>query len=522
MKNTIVIVLTILLVAFHLIFTAKAHAEVVVFNYQTTRCRAITLSENLDVTPVGITSAGCQFNLDVQARGDWVVTGGYFDTPPYGWGGDNFFTINETQDALDPDTGLIDTGKNPRPADYSFTCNQPTYTVDQGWLPAYVQLVSQSSTDGAGTSIADGKTYTFQIDPLAPVGATFDIPIRFTSDCTMIRRDDTGELSMNTVEPIFNKCQKRAPININPRTVQRNYTVTVGNSLCTALPTPLPTGIKTPTPSKTPAPTPTAEPLAAGQGWFKLKDASFHRQGRFRDYLDPDLTAYDSDDTTDMYPLIGGAGVLTANSKTIDIGSNTEDASRKRWERSLFADDNSFLNDLKTFVSYASSEKNVKVITSISQVQPNTINIFKGNATINNQSQNKIPNGIRNYILLVDGDLTLADMPGNGDIFNQQERSAAIMATGSINIYSDYTELNGIFIAQTIDLGYDPPASGTMHSTPLKINGNIITAQPMNNIQRKRTDDDTKPSLFIVFKPEMYMDLLPLLSVIVRESSQIQ
>ncbi|MBP7967290.1 hypothetical protein KAZ66_03375, partial [Candidatus Woesebacteria bacterium] len=165
---------------------------------------------------------------------------------------------------------------------------------------------------------------------------------------------------------------------------------------------------------------------------------------------------------------------------------------------------------------------NVQIITQPSQVQSDSINIIKANTTFNNQNANRIPNNARNYILIIQGDLTLADMPGNGDIFNQQKRSTAIIATGAMNVHSDFVELNGIFMARNIDLGYNPPTSGTMHPKPLKISGNIITSQPVNNIKRNRTDDDTKPTLFIVFKPQMYMDLLPSLSLILRESSQVQ
>lgn len=522
MKNNIIISILGILLVQQLFYTNAVKAEVAVFSYKNTRCRPITLNESIDATVTGVTSAGCQFNVNIRAKGEWVKTGGYFDTPPYAWGGDDFYQIDETEGYVDPNTGLADPDRNPRIVDYSYTCVQPTYTLDTTWLPSYVQVVSEQTDDGTGTTVSVGKAYTLQLDPSAPVGSTFDLPFRFTSNCTMYRRDGDEILELWNVEPLTHHCQERAKIDINPRSAQRIYTVTVGSSSCTALPTAGPTSIRTPTPSKTPMPTPTPEPLAKGQGWFKLKDASLHRQGTFIDDLSPDMTTYDSEDTTDMYPLIGNAGVLTANSKTIEVGSNTEYPSKRRWERSLFADDNSFLNDLSTFLSYVESEKNVQIITQPSQVQSDSINIIKANTTLNNQNANRIPNNARNYILIIQGDLTLADMPGNGDIFNQQKRSTAIIATGAMNVHSDFVELNGIFMARNIDLGYNPPTSGTMHPKPLKISGNIITSQPVNNIKRNRTDDDTKPTLFIVFKPQMYMDLLPSLSLILRESSQVQ
>ncbi|CAN5217643.1 hypothetical protein BH09PAT2_BH09PAT2_05920 [soil metagenome] len=517
-----IITTTIIIILFFFILTSPVQAEVAVFSWENTRCRPISLTETLNITSQGVSNAGCTFNLNVRATGDWVLTGGYFDTPPYGWGGDNFYSIDEADGYIDPNTGLPNPDKS-SVVDYSYTCEQPTYKVNQALLPAYAKLVGSGTDDGTGTSVADGEVFSIKLDATAPLGATFNIPVTFNSNCDMFRRDKNGEIiQMWTVSPSNMKCQKQAAININPRTATRNYTVTVGRAACGVAPTATPIKIKTPTPSRTPIPTPTPDPLAKNQGWFKFKDASFHRQGIFRDSLSPDMTTFDSDDTLDMYPLIGNVGVLTASSKTIDIGSDTEYASKLRWERDTFIDDNSFLNDISSFLNYAVSEKNVSIITSPSQVQSNKINIIKANTTFDNQSKNKIPNNVQNYILIVEGDLTLANISGTPDIFNDQGDSAAIIATGAINIHSDYTEINGIFIGQSINLAYDPAPPTGEHPNPLKINGNIISGSPINDLRRSRTDDDTKPTIFTVFKPKMYVDLLPLLSVIVRESSQIQ
>ncbi len=262
----------------------------------------------------------------------------------------------------------------------------------------------------------------------------------------------------------------------------------------------------------------TAQSLCSAE-WYKLKNASFHRQGSLQMSIPSNITRFDNDDTTEMYPLSVNAGVMTASSTPISVASTTNSVSNVGWNKDSFNDENSFLASLPSFLEYAKLQKKTQIITSVSEIQSDIINIFEGNLIINNSNQ--LPSNENNYVLIVNGNLTLEDMPGNSERFNNQGRSIAVMTTGAFNIHSDYDELTGIFISQSINLGYDTPAVDTRHAKSLKIVGNLISATPIDDL-RRINPDTTKPTLFIVFRPDFYVDLLTLLSTIVRESTQIE
>ncbi len=221
-------------------YVDKTSAEMVTFQIKPTRCRPISLSENVDVVRSGSTGRGCTFSITLTAKGEWVNTGGYYDTPPYAWGGDHFYTINEKAGYIDPDTGLPD--NTVRNRDYSFTCSNPTYSI--GSLPSYITLTSTENVSGSGTDIAPGKKYTFQVASNAPTNTSFNIGTSYQATCNMISQQD-GQLQpvIETNSASQNPgCEDRtSPININPRGTSNNYSVTISSTSCgspTATPTP--------------------------------------------------------------------------------------------------------------------------------------------------------------------------------------------------------------------------------------------------------------------------------------------
>ena len=178
------------------------------------------------------------------------------------------------------------------------------------------------------------------------------------------------------------------------------------------------------------------------------------------------------------------------------------------------------LSDVASFVKYAKLRKKIKIINSLSELESDTINILHGDITISSVSD--VNASIQNAVIIAEGNINLNNFPGSGDTFNPSAKSIALMATGSINIHSDFKEINGVFIAPSIDFASDVASGGTVE-TPLKINGNIIATRNAAEIKRSRAVvDRNKPSIFIVFKPKMYIDLLIHLSQIIQEGRLIQ
>ena len=258
-------------------------------------------------------------------------------------------------------------------------------------------------------------------------------------------------------------------------------------------------------------------------GWYRLKQASFTKQGgALVNFIPPNVVPYDGYDTDEELLNIkpaaepDGIGLITSTN-AIDIGPIpiAGKVSNKNWAKTNYVANKGYLSNLSSFLAYARARKEIKVITDINDLESNKINIFQGNLTLQNNTINPSRD---NMVLIIQGNLTIESAPGGN--FNQARRSWGFMTTGSIRIHSSIQELNGIFIANSYDLAYDTATSST---TPLKVVGNLISNTPLTNIKRYRPIADyQRASLYIVFFPEYYYDLVPHLSTITQEGRQLE
>jgi len=139
----------------------------------------------------------------------------------------------------------------------------------------------------------------------------------------------------------------------------------------------------------------------------------------------------------------------------------------------------------------------------LADLSEDKINLWQGDLTINNQANfnNK------KVVLIVTGTATL-DMPN----FQPANAALAILA----QIISFTTSVNyaeGIFIAQTVN-------TGSTINQGLKIKGNLVTQSTLNNT--RSWSDNNKPSLFIIFDVNQYLNLFPYLSTVSYQWNQIQ
>ncbi len=641
---------TSILLIFYFLLAFPVAAEIVVFSSAQTRCRPVSLNENINLSMSGATGRGCEFTIMAQAQGEWALAGGYYDTPPYGWGGAYPFLIDERSGYVDPDGS--NEPHNSRYRNYSFTCSQPSYNVSN--LPSYISVVKSEDISGSVPSLANAKRYTFRVDANAPTGSSFTIQTGFAATCSMESEDGLSPVTYTQ------RCQDQSPTSINPRRATGSYTVSVSSSSCitptasprptsTKTPTPrptntvippnpscgicginpteglaiistcmfdtsssscstadingdgkidagdmtmcgmcapsappsptntptpfppvpcgemcndavscmpgnacvrlgsgydgtcalmnattiqrcainmiyencciMPTPTNTPTPTFTPMPTATPMPTPTPKEWYKLSKSSFHRKGYLDIQIPRNISTYDKDDTTEEYLSINRAGVVTVKSSFLSIDSATSKVSANNWSVTSFQDDDSMLSNLGQYIGNRKKQGIINKITEIDDISSDMINIIERDVVIN--STNSISPSLNNIVLFVSGNVTFADMPGNNDKFNTAGKSIAIISSGTMNVHSDYAELHGIFIAQNMNLAYNVLSSSPKSANPLKIDGNLISVSPLTDLRRARTDY-TKPTLFIVLNPKMYMDLLPYLGVTMRESGNIQ
>lgn len=252
--------------------------------------------------------------------------------------------------------------------------------------------------------------------------------------------------------------------------------------------------------------------------WYKLNGASLYKNGSINNYIPVGTQPYDATDTNQRFIVVRNTNPVSVEGVVLPQGSvyhgDGAEVSTAKWLRHAYIRSNRYLGNLGTFLEYVRARKKFKIISSLDDLEPETINIYTGSDDLIISSTSQIRPGIEKAVIFVEGDLTIDASP----TLNNLGRSLAFIATGNINIRSSVRLINGILIANNIDLAYDTPTTNE-----LKINGNLITTNDIDNPNIKRNRADwKKPSLYVTFNQQMYTDLLPYLSTIVREGRQLE
>lgn len=258
-----------------------------------------------------------------------------------------------------------------------------------------------------------------------------------------------------------------------------------------------------------------------GSNWIKLKDTSFYQtsinslgipmSSQSIPFSANPFVPGDPDDDASQFFIMGNAGT----SANFTISPNSA-YSRSNWHTDTYSVQPHM--PLSQFIEYMRSRKE---FTPLSSVSSNLAELTKsgiyyyhsGNTdlAIDNPS---IPAGVR-AVLVVDG---TGKVSINGSAnFNiggsdSPTNSLAIMAD-TISFAPTVQKAGGIFIANTIN-------SGPTVDSGLKVVGNLIALNTLNN-DRQRADT-SRPAVLIVFKPQLYLDLLPYLSISKYDWQQMQ
>ncbi len=277
--------------------------------------------------------------------------------------------------------------------------------------------------------------------------------------------------------------------------------------------------------------------------WYKLKDDQFHKLDTINDPIPDPVSPYDDDDAqespdpacdvndpTDIRCLnLNQAGVVTSLGDPIN--TNGAPISHRQWNRTSYSKSNQYTPE--SFLDYAVARKPVHVISNVSQLstlQKDTINILTDNLVIADTTQEgadiidiledpaRAP-----YVLIIRGDLTVdRDINVPAPVTNSPLPIAFIVeggegATGDLKIHHSVQTMGGVYISDTLDFSYDSDRS----PYPLKIKGNVVSFAAANPLKRNRVDDGSKPSVFVVFDPILYLNIMDLLSVRTYDWSEI-
>lgn len=243
--------------------------------------------------------------------------------------------------------------------------------------------------------------------------------------------------------------------------------------------------------------------------WYKLKDASLNKVGHHNISVVKNIKKFtdsDPDDNTNHYVIINNSGpLISSGNYSPGPPYNPINTSINNWYSSNYSNFNHFYLD--NFHQYLISRKLITKISSLSEIT--TSGVYSINTDTLNLSVQP-PN--YNFILVVrnQNNDNYGDVNISINNFNSSEKSIVILAK-NITVENNVQNIYGIFIA-TDNFSYN-------NADGLKIKGNLITKNPV--VLQSRSDN-ARPSLFIVFSPKMYLDLLPYLSIATYDWQQTQ
>lgn len=249
---------------------------------------------------------------------------------------------------------------------------------------------------------------------------------------------------------------------------------------------------------------PSVAPAKENKSWYKLQGTSFSKIGSIINYIPDKVLPFDSSDRPEPSLVLDlqnedmSSGVVTSSGSIegVDINNRFGYQSLYSYKKGRF------INNIEGFLEYSKSKKTANQFSNTLDIKRKVLNFYIGNLHL---SSSDLPKNKDNYAIFVRGDVTITQQNGT-NIFNNEKKSIAILSTGTITIDPEIEEINGIFIADYFDF--------SSSNKPLKIYGNIISNKEIEDIKRERSDSkNEKPSLFIVFSPKMYTDLLDVLSI---------
>ncbi len=266
--------------------------------------------------------------------------------------------------------------------------------------------------------------------------------------------------------------------------------------------------------SLTPGPTP---PNASG--WFKLSQTSFNsRQSSRQNYIPNNIQKFSVSDTDDSVVdrniMIGSSGLLLQDGK-LEPGANSHINgevvySTNNWYTSGYTSTNDI--NYSKYLEYLKARKDFNIIstTPLSAASFPTNGIYSVRGLADVTLDPTWFDGKTIVLIIENGKTALfsADfIPPNGG-------SVAILAT-KIDIDATVKEIDAILIGKTV-------TTGNSEVDGLKIKGNLIDEDVAGLTLGRNRPDATRPSLFVVFDPALYLKMLPYLSTSTYDWRQIQ
>lgn len=258
-----------------------------------------------------------------------------------------------------------------------------------------------------------------------------------------------------------------------------------------------------------------------GGAWIKLKDTSFTRyptaSTKMTNNMPYVIESFDGDDSGRLGMIdetsLGGAGYIAGDNTHIDILPLNTVSFYNNFR--LDSPNYTFGGDKSTMIDTLQFQ----VDSILNSKATNTVSIISGDLTLDRGSINILQgNGLSvDDLDLVGGSasdptvLIIKDGANLGSItftknVNRLTKSPLLVLSRGMATDPSVTEMYGVFVS-TGD--FDTGASGNT----LKIVGNLIALDGLNQGRSRQDGDHGKPSLFVIFDAEMYMRLFTHISL---------
>lgn len=261
------------------------------------------------------------------------------------------------------------------------------------------------------------------------------------------------------------------------------------------------------------------------QSWFKTSGISFNNRFARSDIIPNNAAAYDGDDSiappnNKLFIANEGGAVLQGGAADLTLGANATACSggickptysANNWYASNYDAASNFTPS--KFADYMRSRKAYKNIATTSAIltEGDGVYYYSGNSMA-------IDSGafFANRKVVIVADQAVVDI--TGDITGLGTGALAIIAKG-INVMPTVSEVDGILIANTVDIGPAFPRN----TTPLKIDGNLIQLSSATEFKNTRyLPNNSRPSFFVKLNQASYTKLLDYLSISVYDWKQVQ
>ncbi len=250
---------------------------------------------------------------------------------------------------------------------------------------------------------------------------------------------------------------------------------------------------------------------SGSEGWFKISNASFtNRLETSRNNFIPyNIQAYDSTDNVSTHNFsIKNAGIVSQQA-LLNVGANAKDASGNP----LYSASNAYTNgyvqindvDYEKYTQYVKSRKGFSTKALLSDITSNGIYLISSPVTVDAASSALLSG--KKVVIIVEGANTITF----ANDFSPTNASIAFVGP-TITINPSVKSITAVLIAGEIQTGES--------ANELKISGNVVSQNAVS-LKRKRSSPQ-RPSFFVDFSIQTYLDLLPYLSVSTYDWKQMQ